>query len=159
MAPVMSPVVELTCPAMEPGGGNAAGGLLCTPKTPDVMFSVTDVVAAEATVADKPTNEPATTATADRPAKSRAILLFLLWAVCLSPFIALPLPRSLFTRPLPPAYCSFCSAYLGLELRSFVRLAGVTCSAPISGQSDMATMVAVWASAVPAEVALPNWNT
>lgn len=104
MAPVMAPVVELTWPAMEPGGGNVAGTLLCTPKDPDVMVSVTDVVAAEAAVADRPTNEPATTAMADRPAKSRAILLFVLWLTCLSPFTVFPLSKSLFTRLIPPAY-------------------------------------------------------
>ena len=101
MAPVMAPVVELTWPVMEPGVGNVAGGLLCTPNRPDVMASVNDVVAAEATVADRPTNEPATTAMADSPARSRAILLFVLWPVAGRSSLFSQLPGSLFTRPLP----------------------------------------------------------
>src|SRR3984957_16539372 len=129
VAPLITPVVWSSDPANEPGGGSVAGGLPRPPNCPAVMVMLNGVVAAAATVADRPTNEPATTAMADRPARTRTILLF----------TAVP-PRILL--------------FIG-----YMRPSSPRSGATIAGQSDMATMVAVWARAVPAEVALPNWNT
>jgi hypothetical protein len=72
VAPVMFPVVALTWPVIDPGGGMLAGGVVCTWNDPAVMASVNDVVLADATLANTlpstPPNSPATMNVASRPA-------------------------------------------------------------------------------------------
>ena len=219
VASVMSPVVELTWPVMEPGRGNVAGGVPCTPNCPEVMASVTDVVAAEAAVADSPTNEPVARAVASRPTAPRRtndrrprppVVVGVELGAGRSAAGAAPPPEKLRTfsqrsaatridrhplyrrlvhvgplvRPYRPT--PRCSAWgngnhgFPFKSRQVPRFSLVTsidwavCSLrpatsttgdePVVDvascrQSDMATMVAVWASAVPALVASPNWNT
>ena len=71
VAPLIAPVVGSSDPAKEPGGGSVAGGLPRTPNSPAVMVIVNEDVVAEATVAERPTNEPVTSAVASSPAALR----------------------------------------------------------------------------------------
>src|ERR1700722_5832423 len=71
VAPLMAPFVEFSVPVNEPGWGMDAGGLLWTLNEPVVIAMVNGVVAAGGTGADKPTNEPVTSAVASSPAALR----------------------------------------------------------------------------------------